>query len=614
MTKTKEPRPINYTELFLPLKDWQTYQSPAYIDWLATRDQSGNTNRAKIRAEIESEGAQLTGVLRSYSKLGMRCPPNQNLPRPSRETFSYGYTWVAWRQAAMYAGARLPIQTLTEIQELVETNMNYAATTLRRWRDDPAYFADHCNELCVFGAGEDPPNQIHVLGKVNAWRHDEFLSWRNLNEVLKDLKRMGLSNICRNACQQVKSEGRIKDAYRDVMITLTIHIARQQVAFQTAFALGRGSEFTVTTNAWDSFAGRLKGMMEGFSNFKLNMDYQDLKMVSHLDYMLAGLSKMPGLTSKNAGKHFSHFLLEYEQAIKMDPLILNQISAYTQQTIGSLTMSFDIFDSILAFFHSEDHIPPSSTFTERYHRLIDESTKCYTIFEEADIPTIRRIEVEKHITPHLVNNLWKDYDNLSLRLSRQTVSKLLRLEPALKKPKPHWVREIVIRDTSFPVTDMPLSTSGHTFLKTEAVTSEDKKKTRGFANVTDEIIDAQVAISRLQIQPDPCENSVRFQVNNKQMKLVCKLFSKATDHEGQGQVKWDDICKLMKRTGFRVDEVGGSIVRFVPPNNAGQPFLEHRPHPGNSIGAIRCRAFGQGLKERLNGWTAEWFQRVTVDV
>nr|XP_019006417.1 uncharacterized protein I203_00005 [Kwoniella mangroviensis CBS 8507]OCF69878.1 hypothetical protein I203_00005 [Kwoniella mangroviensis CBS 8507] len=379
----------------------------------------------------------------------------------------------------MYASALLPIQTSTEIQELVETNMRHAATARRRWRDDPAYFADHCNELCVrdFGAGQDPPDQIHVLGKVIAWRHDEFLSWRNLNEVLKDLKRMGLSNISRNTSQQVKFEGQIKDAYRDVMITLTINIARQQVAFQAAFALGRGSELTVTTNVWDSFAGRLKGLMEGFSNFKLNTDYLDLKMVSHLDYMLAGLSKMSGLTSTNAEKRFSHFLLEYEQAIKTNPLILNEISAYFQQTI--------------------------------------------------------------------VNDLWKDYDDLSLRLFGQTVSKPLRLEQALEKPKPQWVREIVIQDTSFPLTDIHLSISGHTFLKTETVTSEDKKKTRGFANVTDEVIDAQVAIPRLQIQPNPCEGSVRFQVNNKQMKLVAKLFSKAIDHEGRGQVKWVDICKLM---------------------------------------------------------------------
>ncbi|OCF57800.1 hypothetical protein L486_05265 [Kwoniella mangroviensis CBS 10435] len=529
----------------------------------------------------------------------------------------------------MYASALLPIHTLTEIQELVETNMRHAATARRRWRDDPAYFADHCNELCVrdFGAGQDPPDQIHVLGKVIAWRHDEFLSWRNLNEVLKDLKRMGLSNISRNTSQQVKFEGQIKDAYRDVMITLTINIARQQVAFQAAFALGRGSELTVTTNVWDSFAGRLKGLMEGFSNFKLNTDYLDLKMVSHLDYMLAGLSKMSGLTSTNAEKRFSHFLLEYEQAIKTNPLILNEISAYFQQTIGSLAMSFDIFDSILAFFHSEDHIPPSSTFSERYHRLIDESMKCYMIFEEVDIPTIRRIEVEKHITPHLVNDLWKDYDDLSLRLFGQTVSKPLRLEPALEKPKPQWVREIVIQDTSFPLTDIHLSISGHTFLKTEAVTSEDKKKTRGFANVTDEVIDAQVAIPRLQIQPDPCEGSVRFQVNNKQMKLVAKLFSNAIDHEGRGQVKWVDICKarsdqisgstdqlpLLMYFTTRVDEVGGSIVRFVPPNNAGRPFLEHRPHPGNNIGETRYRALWQRLTERY-GWTVDWFQRVELDV
>ncbi|KAK6911013.1 hypothetical protein I203_105048 [Kwoniella mangroviensis CBS 8507] len=498
----------------------------------------------------------------------------------------------------MYASALLPIQTSTEIQELVETNMRHAATARRRWRDDPAYFADHCNELCVrdFGAGQDPPDQIHVLGKVIAWRHDEFLSWRNLNEVLKDLKRMGLSNISRNTSQQVKFEGQIKDAYRDVMITLTINIARQQVAFQAAFALGRGSELTVTTNVWDSFAGRLKGLMEGFSNFKLNTDYLDLKMVSHLDYMLAGLSKMSGLTSTNAEKRFSHFLLEYEQAIKTNPLILNEISAYFQQTIGSLAMSFDIFDSILAGRHP-------------------------------DYSQDRRIEVEKHITPHLVNDLWKDYDDLSLRLFGQTVSKPLRLEQALEKPKPQWVREIVIQDTSFPLTDIHLSISGHTFLKTETVTSEDKKKTRGFANVTDEVIDAQVAIPRLQIQPNPCEGSVRFQVNNKQMKLVAKLFSKAIDHEGRGQVKWVDICKarsdqisgstdqlpLLMYFTTRVDEVRGSIVRFVPPNNAGRPFLEHRPHPGNNIGETRYRALWQRLTERY-GWTVDWFQRVELDV
>jgi len=35
-----------------------------------------------------------------------------------------------------------------------------------------------------------------------------------------------------------------------------------------------------------------------------------------------------------------------------------------------------------------------------------------------------------------------------------------------------------------------------------------------------------------------------FHVNNKQLKLVRRLFSSASDEEGQGQVRWDDIVKV----------------------------------------------------------------------
>nr|XP_019045067.1 hypothetical protein I302_06983 [Kwoniella bestiolae CBS 10118]OCF23997.1 hypothetical protein I302_06983 [Kwoniella bestiolae CBS 10118] len=616
MSKSKTPRPVNYAELFRPLEEWPDLQQK-YNGWLATPDEYGVTNRSKIQRKLKLINADAS--LSKKEKIakedeeifdrfqyehGMRCPPNSQLPKPDRHSFRYGYTWVAWRQAAIYAGARLPMHTFAEIQELVETNLNYAATRLRRYREDHEYFADYINELCL---------RDHVISKVISWTCNDFLSWRNLSESLKDLKRLGLSNVSREAVEQINSNSTIQIAVHYAFLLLLAHIARQQVAAQVAFASGRGSNLTVVTNTWDKIESRMEQYAQGRCNFTLKMTFQALRKVSHLDYILAGLCKMFDSTDHGAGKHFSHFLLEYEQAIKLNPLLLNEVTSHVQQNIGCLAMSFDILDTMMAFVRADDYIPSCPTLSQKLAEDLEETIKGFTIFEDVTLPTYRSIEEERHITSLLVKSLWRDYDDLSIRIYGSPVDDVLRLGAAMTKPQPYWSAPAPSRDTSFPITDSPISTSGHSFVKKEGIWTEDKEKTRGAATTTQAIDNTQNEVTKAQIQSDDIGAiSVKFQVNNKQMKLVGKLFSKAVDQEGQGQVKWNDICKLMKRIGFRIDEVGGSIIRFVPPDDAGVPFLEHRPHPENSMGAIRYRAFGQGLTEGY-GWTLGWFERVASE-
>jgi uncharacterized protein (UPF0254 family) len=79
----------------------------------------------------------------------------------------------------------------------------------------------------------------------------------------------------------------------------------------------------------------------------------------------------------------------------------------------------------------------------------------------------------------------------------------------------------------------------------------------------------------------------------------------------------------------RIDEVGGSMVRFVP-TIAGPPLLVHRPHPEPDIHAIKYRAFGKKLQQKCeylicrssgeklmsslpDGMTKDWFVRGSVN-
>ncbi|WWC90366.1 uncharacterized protein L201_005299 [Kwoniella dendrophila CBS 6074] len=300
---------------------------------------------------------------------------------------------------------------------------------------------------------------------------------------------------------------------------------------------------------------------------------------SYIDFVLAGLCRIRDSNNNPAPGDFAHYLLEFEQAVIADPTLSNILSDYVQMLIGERAMSHDMEANLTLFFSFDAAVTPNGD--------------------------------EERMTPAIAKAMWMEYQVATLRRFGKTIDELLGLTEFLKKPKPNW--NLKLHDTSFPVTDTPIGTSGHNYIRQRSPLVDVKRKTRGFADPDQVHLDTSRtdSVGSHSSFSDKAGTSI-FKVTNKQMKLAKKLFSKADEQPGQSQVRWDAIVNLMKRIGFQVDGVGGSIVKFVPPNEAGIPFIEHRPHPENRIAGIRYRAFGQGLTERY-GWTLDWFERVTTE-
>ncbi|WWC63675.1 uncharacterized protein I303_106280 [Kwoniella dejecticola CBS 10117] len=258
------------------------------------------------------------------------------------------------------------------------------------------------------------------------------------------------------------------------------------------------------------------------------MSYEQLRRLSYFDYVLASLTNMRHVNGKCPQRHFTHFLLEYEQAIKREPSLRSEISQHFQGRIGEMAMTHDMKNDICDYFDVDFGKPPGS---EKACEVLEAQYRT----AKARPAGLFEIEGETIVT-------------------RQ-------IGPALRM-----------------------------------TTSENQ------------IIDKIPAQVEDEDTPAP-----KLGVTSQQMALVRKLFSKAGDEESQGQVDWNDICTLMKRIGFCVSGIGGSIVKFIPPSEGVFPFIQHRPHPDTHIGSVRFRAFGAMLTERYD-WDIDWFERAALGV
>ncbi|WWC90365.1 uncharacterized protein L201_005298 [Kwoniella dendrophila CBS 6074] len=606
MKKVKTAPPINYAKLIPPLKDWHKLEE-VHNQWLEKCGGNGAIARSiKLKAtkglfdlmpmEIpEEDREKIADELFRNIKLGLTRSPNRDLVTPKISDFRYGYSWVAWKRAAEYAGAIKLNDNFTQICKMVKTSCEYAANTIRRWREDPSFFAEFCNQLrgtdkIYPPLSDDQPDHQEDNDRLSGVTfaiqltisnaHELLIKWTNLLDRLNDLKQLGLDDDWEIANKQVKIKGLFKENYREARQTLHLTSMFQQMELQFCFAQGRGKEYVVETSKWREEEESCDLEFAGQSNFQLKMTYEKLRNISYVDFLLASLYQFRDINGNTPSRDFAHYFLEFEQAVMADPSISEVVSSYVQNLIGERAMSHEMTSAMNRFFFQNMSVDPVEGYSVSEKQKAKSQCHSYEIFGYR-IPSLLKAAIEQHMTPELARFVWEEFDSIAMQKHGDSVGNLLGIAEFLQTPKPGWItQKVELEDTCFPVTDTPLSISDIQHEKEEAITELDTDQTS---------------------QP--------FKVNNKQMKLVRKLFSKAEEEDGRGQVKWDDIYKLMKRIGFRIDEAGGSIVKFVPPNEAGIPFVEHRPHPENNIGSIRYRAFGKGLTERY-GWTREWFERV----
>ncbi|WVF67691.1 hypothetical protein IAT40_002450 [Kwoniella sp. CBS 6097] len=597
--------------------------------------------------------------------------PNPDLRWPKRGDDYHGYSWIAWTEAAKRAGSKVPTPTLTDVSSLIDQAIDHNASTFREWRRDPTKFAAFVNKLLEGGERiaakyndtstdhlrELRQSEASMICYAVADTLQNMFFYRGAAQSLKRALDLGLKDSGRLALTQMVASKELRKEFMFLDKLWWWKRSRQKEDLQRALVWFREPNWirgkVSTANHHDEPEDTVHDVdmvytqasgprifndrRESPRSLKVSPDYLHKK--EYLDYTLVGLAGFFDSTAQYAiaMDEFPRFCLEYEQHLKKQnlkkqnpkegPSLRLDVHPYIQRLIGDIAIreelqgyvdrivgTIDSLESFQILMNDRD----TSSHDMIFHTMNQPMLKAEMIFSN-DFG--RRVDFfgDGPIDVETAARLFVHWEDECLRLTGESLDELFDLEKLLRPAQSRWTPDHpeAERLPDSPVTKeaefhpSASGRSGHTYVRDEVLPSvNDKPKTKGISSWTDKDDVTKSRTDQADAANSSDFNRIKpiFFVNSKQLELVRKLFSEPGDEISQGPVRWDDIYKLMNRLGFIIEAIGGSVIRFVPPNNAGLPFNEHRPHPDVTISSVRCRALGQKLHDRY-GWTLEWFAR-----
>ncbi|WVQ95262.1 hypothetical protein IAU59_002357 [Kwoniella sp. CBS 9459] len=629
---TAAPGSADYTQLLRPCEEWlNVFTDDLLKFWRSHWHARGLCyfgNKLQLR-----EGEQR-----------VRLYHNPHLAYPSRGQPSHGYSWTSWTFAARSAGVKAPMATLSDISAIAQAGLEYATSTLDDWYRNSATFTDHVGQMLEgrrkSTISSPTPAETVQADMITARVWDLFqqaMFWCYVKRMISVLRNMGMSDRGWTISAEIRASGLpIDSPFFRIADAIRYQKHRQNVIMQEAFAT------FINPNAVNTVvitSPQLPVFDEAQPSIALRETRKQLHERSFFEYTLAGLSGLledvsdvqeTCLNCKRVARFpFGFYSLAYEQSLKKDPELTSQVHPHFQKLIGEAAMLEEVRNAVMSvvttsldsdcghYLTADDLVSEEATEDEAhipndYQHIKLEHLKSKGLCTPFDIPEGGRFDEDT------AKRFWEYWDsNIRQQTGGASSMSTLHVGPARWSPTETEDAEQAeaVERTCHDLSTLSLAQSGHKYLRDELGPQfTDKVKTRGNPSPPEEAARCDdVKVNALSTSDDTKSEDVTdnisvFYVNNKQMKLVRKLFSESGEEDGQGQIRWDDFYKLMKRVGFLVEEIGGSVVRFVPPNNAGTPFNEHRPHPEVAISSVRYRALDQKLKDRY-GWTAEWFAR-----
>ncbi|WVF67690.1 hypothetical protein IAT40_002449 [Kwoniella sp. CBS 6097] len=655
---SQTPINVDYTSYLRPAKEWLATAVQASA-WVIKRNKEGIPNavagarRLGLRQNdlndketVELWIDRLTQVYLNEQRITLYLNPS--LPYPERGALSNGYSWIAWSYAAEAAGAKRPTSTISEVSWIIHSGLDYAASTVWDWRSNYGLFAEHINVLLVARRRLFPYDSATTgdaayvrerEADLIAYRVCDMVGqvffWSEVTKSLFRLAVMGIANSGRSALKQMIASNQPREEF--------IHLDRlcwhgrrtAKVILQSAFLLYINPSIVKSkTIKGKMFLGGDSYETVDTLELYLTETPEEIHKRSYLEYTIAGLAgffdNLGGDTTSL--RDFARYSFEYEQALIKDPELAHRVHPYIQALIGETAVLIDLHQAIqsikyasrvrrdfwislnadLRSFHNETYLRHEFRGRLFARIFLNQGGKPVYLPEDGQFDS------------EVAERFWRHWDEEAKSILGADLDNTFGLRHYSQPRQPFWFHAEPDDGTSDPNANdtervdpqQSLSRSGHSYLRDEIQPRlVEKIKTRGLSFSSDSVQDGDGGKEQSQkeadVKPEPTSTTTDhpiFSVSNKQYKLVKRLFSTSGSDESQGQVRWDNIYKLMRAVGFTIEEVGGSVVRFVPPNKAGIPFNDHRPHPEVSIGSVRYRAFGQRLKQRY-GWTIEWFRR-----
>nr|XP_019045079.1 hypothetical protein I302_06995 [Kwoniella bestiolae CBS 10118]OCF24009.1 hypothetical protein I302_06995 [Kwoniella bestiolae CBS 10118] len=613
---------IDYTQFFAPLKLWSLHRS-SFTAWANGRSERQVKNVTKLIRKLQVKREDLLGC------------------EEAEHEFTHMLTHEFNVELPFMLALKKPTFTLNHLAGLITDALEYHCDLLKRYQsDDQAFTADleDLNQKQWEQLNHSPLDlsNVEVRSRIAARMVDLLQSVITCQSGLKCIERLrelGMLEGGKFAAIQAQNPGPIREEYS----TLHTYVESLQVKKQSElqiclgdYGVRKGERLFFqcakripydVTDFEDGFGGPCSGH---------GMRLRCLNSLANEYYLESAVAQMSAMRFGSMGEEhdkLGHFLLAYEQILKNDPSEGTGLSPHIQKSIGEMAMSYEIDQVVHSLFKSKGQycpddrpiVPhPSQNISIHLSKLDSMLKQAMYIFSKVPAAAATIDDGVIASDGNKLEGLWKFWSQTCSDLYGQSFNQYFGLEELLSPAPPCWSQPpeppsqgntsnnaIEAFSTALNLT---IAQSGHAYRQSQEVTESQqvKVKTRGNPPFP---LEANLPRSIIRDQSfEESRNEPIFQVRNAQLKLVKKLFSRPEDGEGYGQVQWKDLYNLMNRIGFRIENVGGSIIRFIPPNEAGIPFNEHRPHPETSMPAIKYRAFGQRLRERY-GWDETWFAR-----
>ncbi|KAK6911026.1 hypothetical protein I203_105061 [Kwoniella mangroviensis CBS 8507] len=488
-------------------------------------------------------------------------------PPPVHGSISDELSWLAHRGAAELLGLPSPSFRLSHVRTSVEAIYGYWHGKMSTVRGQPMAMAQCIQDEMEFNMTNIPILPSCDLGPLD---DDSKYTYAVLRPLIADFNMYIYAVELQDALDRINAidptilKASAKESGAEIewirqLAGLMVEEAR--ITLRLFWAAGPGKELVKMSlnKPWHESTNIAREM-----HIHLNKPLEEVEKDSPFDAAFAAVCLNPDERGTGYGTSELTNILALEQATLAETELKKKYPYAIQMVMGEYLMALELLHELPPPTSPsvEPHRP--KTFAVRLNVSQSASTQICTALSFVRSMCVRSTAVEN--SPQL----WETHREIQgifareLKLPNELIDKLFPFMIDIPEPK-RWK----------PVNDhnQPLEGSLENGKGTEKTGEKRKRET--------------------------------FQVKRKEYKLCKQMFS-GDDID----VTLPELSGLFRSIGFIIEKIGGSFIRFAPPNNAGSPFIVRVPVHGTFY---RDGEFPIALENihhlvvDLFGWDLDWF-------